>query len=527
MINEKVLIENIDKQLEKEFVYSLDNELTQKRAFANVLASKLALKYFNSIGENIDTSSGIHNIPYVLADLDISDIYWNNTYIDVRLCFSDDELYIPIKHFSIGIIPAAYMFIKIAPDLSDAEVLGFIDSNNIEQTKQQDGFYYADKNDLISFGELKDSIELSVDNYEIDDSEIYNYFDNIQENHDTLYLKLIYSYDGRLKFNKISKAQSIFSLVADNNSGNINSEIDSLYENNQNNFSTNIENSFEYTTVATPSLQFEDDTDVDITEELPTEQNQENYNDSITDNIENEVIVDQPIETLYNNEAGDEQPYIDEGFDIESIRRAKQRPKKILIASIAAIIFVAGGLLIYSKVNNSNSIDEQKLPNVGMEETNNNIENTEAMPIETVNMEQNIDNNEEGNAIAVPSIEKSLDASILVSNLKIDWEVPAGYASNTSATRYFVKLGKIIQLNLKAELLLLSKPPISNRIALEIQYNDATKMFEPVGIISSSGEKSVDDLIMQTVKKALKMKLSVNPDSFSKIQGNPVLIIKL
>ena len=45
--------------------------------------------------------------------------------------------------------------------------------------------------------------------------------------------------------------------------------------------------------------------------------------------------------------------------------------------------------------------------------------------------------------------------------------------------------------------------------------------------MQSSGEKVVDDLILQTVNKALAMNLSTNFDSFSKLQGNPVLIIHL
>ena len=104
---------------------------------------------------------------------------------------------------------------------------------------------------------------------------------------------------------------------------------------------------------------------------------------------------------------------------------------------------------------------------------------------------------------------------------------PAGYASNTSAKRYLVKLGKIIQLNLKTELLLLNKPPLTNKIAVEIKYNDSSKKFETVGIVTSSGEELVDNLIKQTVDKALSMNLNMNTNSFSKLQGNPILIIHL
>lgn len=165
-------------------------------------------------------------------------------------------------------------------------------------------------------------------------------------------------------------------------------------------------------------------------------------------------------------------------------------------------------------VRNNDSSDEQS-------------EITEAMPIESIEKKQTSDSINEGTSVSIPAIEQNLDASILVSNLKVEFDVPSGYASNTSAIRYLTKLGKIVQLNLKTELLLLNKPPITNRIAVELKYNDSTKSFEAVGITTSSGEKSVDDVIMQTVEKALKTKLNINTDSFEKLSGNPILIIRL
>ena len=150
------------------------------------------------------------------------------------------------------------------------------------------------------------------------------------------------------------------------------------------------------------------------------------------------------------------------------------------------------------------------------------------MPNETVNDSKTpVQNNEAANSVSIPAIEQNLDASVLVSNLKVDWEVPEGYASNTSAKRYLIKLGKIVQLNLKSDLLLLNKPPIANRITVELRFNPNISKFEVVGIQSSSGEKNVDETILDTIKAALKMSLSSNTESFGHMQGNPILVIKL
>ena len=151
----------------------------------------------------------------------------------------------------------------------------------------------------------------------------------------------------------------------------------------------------------------------------------------------------------------------------------------------------------------------------------------DAMPVETVESIEPAAPVDEAASVSIPEIEQNLDASILVSNLSVNWEVPSGYISNNTAKRYFLKLGKIIQLNLKTELLLLNKPPITNKIAVEIEYNKATKKFEVKGITESSGEKTVDELILKTVNNALNMNLRMNTTSFSNITGNPVLVIHL
>ena len=234
------------------------------------------------------------------------------------------------------------------------------------------------------------------------------------------------------------------------------------------------------------------------------------------------------IDTLFNS---DEQESADENVNFVPPQKQKSSIKLLAIVGLL-VVLGAVGYFGYNQFANQQSSEEDSGIVADIVETKQTTQlpdqpQEEAMPIESVeNTAPNVVTNE-GTSESIPAIEQNLDASILVSNLKVDWEVPSGYASNTSAKRYLVKLGKIIQLNLKTELLLLNKPPISNKITVEIKYNSGTKKFEAVGIMQSSGEKVVDDLILQTVNKALAMNLSTNFDSFSKLQGNPVLIIHL
>ena len=205
------------------------------------------------------------------------------------------------------------------------------------------------------------------------------------------------------------------------------------------------------------------------------------------------------------------------------------------------IILGVGGYFGYTKFFNqtSDSLTNEITPNKAVEVPNNTSAKTPvkkvepkketpvAMPVETIENVKAVNNANEGNAVSIPAIESNLDASILVSNLSVNWEVPAGYVSNSSAKRYFTKIGKIIQLNLKTELLLLSKPPITNKITLELEFNKDAGKFAVKSMLESSGEKTVDDIISSTVTKALDMKLSTNMSVFNTVSGNPVLVIRL
>lgn len=282
---------------------------------------------------------------------------------------------------------------------------------------------------------------------------------------------------------------------------------------------------FEYTTVASPSI----DTSEDILEEL-TNQPEDN---NIEAPISEENGTGEQIEALFNNDTEDvvnEDAATTEETPWLKVYPTKQKKSFLIPLSILLILIAAGalGYVGYTKFLASPPPSEDIINNeTSNPEAQAAPKTEEAMPIESVEATTPQNTVNEAASETIPMIEQNLDASILVSNLKVEWEVPAAYTSNTSAKRYLTKLGKIIQLNLKTELLLLNKPPITNKIGVEIKYNRDSRKFEAVGITISSGENSVDALILQTVNKALAMNLSTNTDSFAKLQGNPVLIIHL
>lgn len=683
MNTDNFLIEENDIELAQNICKVIEDDDTRNRAVADSLASKIAERFFDKETCDVDTVSGLHNIGQVLEDIDIADIYINNSYIDVRLYFNDEELGVPKAHFDNNLLPVAYMFIKVSPDLSNATVTGFIQPENIEQSNIKDDFIAVDETQLESFYDIEPLLVTKEDAFDISETDIFAYLENSIDDKYAFYKSLIASKDGRMRLAKAVKAQYAFNFISINNNQNeeqnsieafepteelltdefvsenldsndfmdigvdneildlepaqdnmlleeadtlsndfdnsLNSSLDIVdniepvqqddldivdelniddnTENIQEEFSdinisnttpestseltlsidnqitekddnndenVNNDNSFEFSTTTSPSLnslsdnlddllnQDTEENKFDNTEnEIAPEEEQSNSSENILDLFEKEdenaqeenrettIIKEnlnenndessskenennsEQIEALFNADNTDEVPSME-------YQKPKQKSSIKLLAVIGLLVVLgAVGYLGYNQFANQTPQEDENNLITDSVQAPAPQQQEEAMPVESVETTTPKLDNNEGTAESIPAIEQNLDASILVSNLKVDWEVPAGYASNTSARRYLVKLGKIIQLNLKTELLLLNKPPITNKIAVEIKYNDSAKKFEAVGVTVSSGEQSVDTLIMQTVNKALAMNLSVNSDSFKNLQGNPVLIIHL
>lgn len=522
-----ITIPESDLELAQTVCASISDTNKRNRAVANVLGAKVASRFFDG-SYNIDSETGLHNIAKVLEDVEISDIYINNSYIDVRVYFTEDELSVPKSHFDLDILPALYMFIKIKPDLSEGIVTGFIKPEDVNKENLKQDYYYIEENSLTSFYNVETHLKTVLDTFSIPSELMYEYLEGSLEEDakNSVIRELIKSKSSRIKLAKIVKAQSAFNLVLLSDSDIQESEdeqeettvleepdLDNLFvpevkeETEEKTEEEELLEALDYTTEVTPS-------GADIIEEVDKSL-EENEASSSGQNEEN-------IDTLFTGEQT--------GVPVKK--------KKSSGGFVFLLLFcVLAGCGYYAYTNylakpSEDNFGQNSLPEMAeeapIEENIEPVVQQEAMPVETVEtMPAGKNKKEEAVSVAIPAIEKHLDASVLVSNLRVEWEIPAGYANNASAKRYLFKLGKVIQLNLKSELLLLTRPPLSNRITVELKYEPNISKFELVGIKDSSGEKMVDDVILDTVKSALSMHISSNTDSFGKLQGNPVLIIRL
>lgn len=552
-----IIIEENDLALAQTLCASISDTENRNRAIANILGTAIASKYFDPDVYNIDIENSLCKIPKVNEEFNISDLYVNNTYVDVRVYFNEEELCVPKLHFDNGILPEAYMFIKLSTNLSEGTVTGFITPKNIDTDNPKNDSYYLKEENLNSIYDIESLFINKLDTAELSDDDVFSYLeDSLDYGKKIEFIKtLISSVSSRRIFTRIANAQDILKKVSDYDTDSINENkkpdenIDSLFNSTEaDSIEESFLNDFDYKTEVTPSSsELIEEVDNEFGNLIENENNEEPIQEepTNTEEFESETKIDTTELETETEISEEENKEIGKLFaDEENIRtldeedNTPQIKKKsysgLLTILILAFVLCGGGYWWYSNNNTQTPADGEVLnqvPIVANEDiqTGQNTSDTSAMPNETVNanIDTNINNNEAGASISIPEIEKNLDASVLVSNLKVDWEVPSSYVSNAYARRYLIKLGKIIQLNLKTELLLLSKPPISNKITVEIKYNPSRNRFEPLSIIDSSGEKTVDNTIMNTVDTVLKMNISTNFESFGKLQGNPVLIIHL
>ena len=228
-----------------------------------------------------------------------------------------------------------------------------------------------------------------------------------------------------------------------------------------------------------------------------------------------------------DNLFGENNEVVDDEYNISSNtnRTSSSKRNKILLMTAIVALLGVGGYFGFQKFSN-NTLPES--PNKDKDlQVAQKVDNNVAMPKETVETVDIVDSLQDTDLESVNAIEKDIDATVLVSNLSINWEVPTGYLTNNSAKRYFTKLGKILQLNLKSELLLISKAPITNKITVELEFNNAESKFKVKGIQLGSGVKAIDDAVLNTVNDVLNMKQSTNMNIFKNIPGNPILVIHL
>ena len=309
---------------------------------------------------------------------------------------------------------------------------------------------------------------------------------------------------------------------------------------------------YKFSTSVTPSLEvYEDDENgagssdmevvpepevVEVSENIDAESSLEEVEDTVITEDDLEVVTEpedvgkdsvvdenaEQIDTLF----GDEKEEEESSYEVPANKSKSSGLFVILLLIALGGAGYYGYTKYFSGLTQTESVPEPQ-PVAVQEDTVKEASKGEAMPIETVENVKQPEITNEGNAVEIPSIEQNLGATVSISNLKINWEVPPSYVSTRSISRYFEKMGKVLQLNLKTDLMLVNKPILSNKIAVELDFDKNNQKFVTKRVVTSSGDASIDRLILQTITRVLDMNLKSNMSVFKTLTGKPVLVIHL
>lgn len=124
-----------------------------------------------------------------------------------------------------------------------------------------------------------------------------------------------------------------------------------------------------------------------------------------------------------------------------------------------------------------------------------------------------------GKAVSDSFLSEPVNTSIS----KIGWEVPEDLAYNDNFRKYLQMVGRNLKLNLQNNLLLSSEMAYSNKVVLDLKIGKGGDL-QSSSIVTSSGSKQIDNIVLQSVKETLKY-LKVPSDEISGGSFEATLII--
>lgn len=160
IFDRKDIIKIVDEDIKDASLSSsgFTDELIRKRAFADVLGARLAMKLLFSHKIEATNLYSLYTIHKVLSDMDIADISLHNMKVEARLVFDENQIFVPKSHFDYDIAPDLYLFLLLDSSFQSAECIGFIEPENINKENTNGEFYFVEKQELEPIKNLKKSV---------------------------------------------------------------------------------------------------------------------------------------------------------------------------------------------------------------------------------------------------------------------------------------------------------------------------------------------------------------------------------
>lgn len=207
---------------------------------------------------------------------------------------------------------------------------------------------------------------------------------------------------------------------------------------------------------------------------------------------------------------------------LSSILMSPNGKKAIIAAAVCAVVLGAGitGVSIF----NNKSVEEldtlsQNDVSTPLETPDTTIPTPEEVTPSIIDANANVASNvPDINKAAQPKIEvkqdviksevnkqtKPTNSESYLSVKKIQWQVPDYLSYSPNIKSYLQTAGKSIKLGLSSDLLLASEYAYSNIVKINLKMSN-TGAVQSATVVTSSGSKQIDDIVLQSVKSTLNV----------------------
>lgn len=228
---------------------------------------------------------------------------------------------------------------------------------------------------------------------------------------------------------------------------------------------------------------------------------------------------EQVFEVLYNEEnTASSAGFPGEGLVGASPASKTKNSKNSLIALVAIVIVLAGGFVASKQLLNKGTSDFDMPNDISSMDKNDNFANVPMPPAAELPKSMP----EPVVPVQVPSVPKVVeppaappDETKIVSSLSkqagaapvilksVAWQVPTSISNDAIFNKYLQIAGKNIKINLASDLLDTDDFAYNNKIKVSMTVKNNAPV-KNVKVVESSGSKSVDELVLQSIKQTLK-----------------------
>ena len=141
----------------KQAVYTLSNEESRKRAFVSFLGLEVLLNELKGQKVSITTENTLHSVEKFLDEFELADIWAYHARVDVRVVIADEypQLWVPRSHYKYGLQPDIYVGVLVNKNLSEAELIGFVETKTLLTSNGNANYYFVDAANLKPISKLK------------------------------------------------------------------------------------------------------------------------------------------------------------------------------------------------------------------------------------------------------------------------------------------------------------------------------------------------------------------------------------